>query len=346
MSHDGYTFGTNLANRGKVIHRFWAAVTYNRSFDFLLLAGVALLAGVPAARWRLRIPLLAGALFSAAVARYHAWDTAQPHAAQFYINSAVASTPLLFLGLCPIWRKDGRMAPARADLFIPATGALSMFLSTATSPFISTIGFNMGPRVLLAAYPSLVLFALAAAQEMFMPGDGAGRLAAERRPRNAAGALVAIVIALGFADSLVVLHRVRLKANLGREVAEFVRSTGSAPILTNMERMGTELAQLFYTRPILGFARPEQRESALGVARQLDPNSAVLLIPPGTAVPPMFANAGTVTPIRLDGRVRFPDGMFSMDAYRVRWDRTAPDDVATTGTAGQPGQLTPASATP
>ena len=288
MSHDGYTFGTNLANRWKVIHRFWAAVTYDRRFDFLLLAGLVVLAGVPAARWRLRIPLLAGALFCALVARFFAWDSAEPHAAQFYINSAVACTPLLFLGLCPVWRRHGRLGLARIDLFIPAAGALYMALSTATSPFISTIGFNMGPRVLLAAYPPLILFALAAVQEMLSPNDAAPEPAAAARPRRAAGALVLVLVVLGFADSLVVLGRIRLKANMGRELVEFVRSTAPEPILTNMERMGTELAQLFYTRPVLGFGRPEQGTLALTVARELYPASAVLLVPPGGAVPPMF----------------------------------------------------------
>lgn len=283
--------------------------------DLLFFAGLAVLAFVPTSSWPRRFALCGAALLSAAAVRDFAWNNVKPMVSQFHINSMAATTPAIFFAFGRRSRHARLHTPEDPLAFGGVVAVVFLLANIASSPLVSAIGFNFGPRIVLAAYPPLVLRAWGMAEDIF--ADKTFGVAWERLAARGTKALLIALFALGLADSVVYLHRLRMKKELSARNQDLVIKTAPLPIVTDLEWFGVEVSPLCYRRTIMYAATPEKQLLALKLARQMSPNGAVLIAAGDPSE--TIRRACAIEPLPEAQAMRFPDSLFSFVAYRLRW---------------------------
>lgn len=281
---------------------------------FFLLCALAWLA--TARRPDVVLALSAIGLCAALLVRFYLWDNAKPLYTQSYLNSAAGATPLLFAGL-RLW--SARAWPAhdetRKSKRIVATASLTFLLASVwLSVPASAVGMNFGPRLLLPAYPGLLLAVFAAVPHWY-------RGASTQPKLRLAAMMFGALVALGVVDNGIFLQRLVLKLNLSHRTYEVLRTLlPNAPILTDQAWLPSDPPELFYERPILLIRKAEHNPALMdrivSVAKALNSREA-LVLSVSSRPPAWIRELGEIEPIPIEERIRFPDGSFRTHAFRL-----------------------------
>ncbi|MGB9692548.1 MAG: hypothetical protein ACPL7D_10310 [Candidatus Sumerlaeaceae bacterium] len=246
-SGKSWEYTWSLASRGWVAYRYLAFVQGAPLADAGLLLALGCLAFVrSASSLQHRVLLVALGTLGAIVTRFFAWDTKQPIVSQYFVNAMVASAPIVFFGLT-LWDAP-RSGHGRFESLnlrsVVVCSLLFLALTLALSVPSSAVGLNFGPRLLLPIYPGLVLAAFAVMRELWSGGQGPYHRALK--------ALVAFLVLLGLADSVVYLDRLVHQYRQISRLEKFLAATDPGePIVTEQSWLATMFPRLFYSRVIL-----------------------------------------------------------------------------------------------
>jgi hypothetical protein len=244
-----------------------------------------------------------------------------------------AASPLVFLGLLlwlpSVW--NWHLAHHRRIWAIATTSIVFLATSVWLSVQASAIGLNFGPRLLLPAYPGLMISPLAVCPVVL------NRVSHEKSRRLTA-MMLGLLLAFGGIDNIVFLARLRWKVTFSDTLYRVVRElVPSAPILTDQGRWATDPTELYFERPIRSLSAatdPQLQDELIGIAKRLNPREALVLSEKKS--PPCWLRSyGTLEPIGLEGKVEFLAGSFLTHPFRLRYfetDGPASSDISTSGT--------------
>jgi hypothetical protein len=211
---------------------------------FLAIGAVAFLPWVK--RCSHQVILLGLCVFAAVILRCLVWDFHKPIANQHHLSSLVVASPIAFAGLFALRLRDDSCSAEQRSAFQLAVLSALLFLGVtlALSVPSSAVGLNFGPRLMLPIYPGLTLGALSVLSQ--------GVRACSGQARRVFVALSAVLIFIGFADSLIYVQRLTLQyKQIARLEKFFENLEPGLPIATEKGWFVTMFPYLFYKRPIL-----------------------------------------------------------------------------------------------
>ncbi|MCX7962888.1 MAG: hypothetical protein N2644_00170 [Candidatus Sumerlaea chitinivorans] len=300
--------------------------------DLFMFALLCALAWVPRASGRTIPRLLGIGILGAALVRVYLWAPGKPGVVQSHVISMAAATPFVFLGLLlwlpSVW--NWSLPQHRRRWGIVTTSLAFLVASVWLSVQASAIGLNFGPRLLLPAYPGLMISAIAVCPSVLK------RISPERH-RRLAGLMLGLLLTFGVVDNVVFLERLKWKVTFSDTLYRVVRDLlPSAPILTDQGRWASDPAELYFERPILSLSaasQPELQKELIEIAKRINPKEALVLS--NKKSPPRWLRSyGTLEPISLEGKIEFLAGSFITYPYRLRYHQTngiAPSDIPTSG---------------
>ncbi len=312
-SGKSWEYSWSLGSRGWVAYRYLAFVQGAPMADAGLLLALGCLAFVPRiTAVKQKILFLFLGSVAAFIARFYAWDMKHPIVTQYLVSSMAASAPLVFLGFSQWELPHGeQQATANRPLrFTVICSILFLFLTLALSVPSSAVGLNFGPRLLLPIYPGFVLGAFAVIQGLAQETQGSGARVLK--------ALVAILIGIGFADSVVHLDRLTLQYRQIARMEKFLSQTyPGKPVLAEQSWFATMFPRLFYSRPILPAWDGTKVAKSYDMAKQLSPEGFLYV-----AKRPLRSQsarlAEKVQEIKVPATIRSCDSAFEFYLYYVR----------------------------
>ena len=308
-ARDDPTLRWSLGSRLQVLYNVLAMASYDPNVDIILFACMCLVILVGSDNPRLRILACVGGVASAAAVRYNNWHFGSPSLLDWMLNGAVTATPLFFMGLAPVTRSS--RADTTTGRYLLRVSLLFVVLFLSACPKVSSTGLHWGPRLLLPAYPLLIVRAFAIGEDLF-----SARVRTTGKFILGCACLLSLI---GFADSAVYLQRLRAKVVSGREMLTFVRGTGTCPVVTELESVGMDLAPLFYERAVISSRDRTNIVRALGLARRLGNGRAVYLAERGLR--PEIAAICRARELPLAQAAPTYQRQFLAHAYELTWDQ-------------------------
>ena len=318
------THGLNLSTRAETIYRYLALASEQIVQDAGVFFALMLLALAPLVSPKLRMAILAVGFCAALVNRLYSWNSARPLWTQLWVNSMAVTSPLVFMGfagLAPgvaehLRHQHSAMTGGTSQSRFVSLFITSLFLLVlATSPLLSAIGLNFGPRILMPVYPALALWGVAALSRW---------ISEKNLLRLPALAFAVLLIGVGFVDSAVYLHRLRLKADLSASLMKLIEKAAPLPVITDVRWLATEMSPIYYSRPFIGIIPrrasplpPDHARKAADVARRLHAQEALVIT--YRDIPPELLAQATVEPAPDAADIHFPDGSFRVEINKLRW---------------------------